>query len=255
MQKRQKPDLLGGCKEAEKPDLLGGCKEAETRPVGRVQRGRKTRPVGRVQKRQKPDLLGGCKRGRNPTCWEGAKGAKRQKGARNMTDFDWDDNDGPLAYLITFRTYGTWLHGDDRYSVDRHGKNIYGTSRVLPSRNLNAAMRENQASASFLLDGPCRGVVERAIREVCSLRGYPLHAINIRTNHAHSVVASARKPEIVMNAFKSNATKELRRAGLVSVEQQVWARGGSTRYLWKPNHVESAIEYVLNGQGDDLPNF
>ena len=213
------------------PTCWEGAKEAETRPVGRVQRGR------------------------NPTCWEGAKGAKRQKGARNMTDFDWDDNDGPLAYLITFRTYGTWLHGDDRYSVDRHGKNIYGTSRVLPSRNLNAAMRENQASASFLLDGPCRGVVERAIREVCSLRGYPLHAINIRTNHAHSVVASARKPEIVMNAFKSNATKELRRAGLVSVEQQVWARGGSTRYLWKPNHVESAIEYVLNGQGDDLPNF
>ncbi|HMU34844.1 MAG TPA: hypothetical protein PKC89_13385, partial [Pyrinomonadaceae bacterium] len=190
----------------------------------------------------------GARKGRNPTRWEGARKKK-------MTDFDWDDNGGPLAYLITFRTYGTWLHGDDRYSVDRHGKNIYGTSRVLPSRNLNAAMRKNQASASFLLDGPCRGLVERAIREVCSLRDYPLHAINIRTNHAHSVVASARKPEIVLNAFKSNATKELRRAGLVSVEQQVWARGGSTRYLWKPNRVESAIEYVLNGQGDDLPNF
>ena len=25
---------------------------------------------------------------------------------------DFDDNEFPLAYLITFRCYGTWLHGD-----------------------------------------------------------------------------------------------------------------------------------------------
>jgi len=167
-----------------------------------------------------------------------------------MNDHAWDDNESPLAYLITFRTYGTWLHGDDRYSVDRHGKNTYGTSKVLPSRNLNAMMQENQATTSFLLDGPCRGVVERAIREVCSVRGYGLHAVNVRTNHAHSVVASIRTPEIVMNAFKSNATKELRAAGLVDTDQQVWSRGGSTRYLWKPSHVEGAVNYVLYGQGD-----
>jgi hypothetical protein len=29
-----------------------------------------------------------------------------------MTKHDLDDNEGPLAYLITIRTYGTWLHGD-----------------------------------------------------------------------------------------------------------------------------------------------
>ncbi len=172
-----------------------------------------------------------------------------------MSNQDWDDNVGPLAYLITFRTFGTWLHGDDRLSMDRHGKNIYGTPKVLPSRNLNSMMRENRTSTDFLLDGPCRGVVESAIRDVCSVRGYGLHPVHVRTNHAHSVVASSRKPEIVMNAFKSNATKELRLAGLVSADQQIWSRGGSTRYLWKPGHVEGAVDYVLYGQGDDLPNF
>jgi REP element-mobilizing transposase RayT len=172
-----------------------------------------------------------------------------------MTNHEWDDNEGPLAYLITFRTYGTWLHGDERYSMDRHGKNVYGTPKVLPSRNLNTTMRENQDSDEFLLDGPQRGIVEQAIREVSNIRGYGLMAINIRTNHAHSVVASSRKPEIVLNAFKSNATRELWAAGLVSADQQVWSRGGSTRYLWKPSHVEGAVNYVLYGQGDDLPNF
>jgi len=31
----------------------------------------------------------------------------------------WNDTDTPLAYLITFRAYGTWLHGDARGSIDR----------------------------------------------------------------------------------------------------------------------------------------
>ncbi len=31
----------------------------------------------------------------------------------------WNDTDIPLAYLITFRSYGTWLHGDERGSVNR----------------------------------------------------------------------------------------------------------------------------------------
>ena len=29
----------------------------------------------------------------------------------------WNDTDTPLAYLITFRSYGTWLHGDERGST------------------------------------------------------------------------------------------------------------------------------------------
>jgi hypothetical protein len=31
----------------------------------------------------------------------------------------WNDTDTPLAYFISFRTYGTWLIGDSRGSIDR----------------------------------------------------------------------------------------------------------------------------------------
>src|SRR2546428_5625205 len=34
-------------------------------------------------------------------------------------DLMWNDTDIPLAFLITFRCYGTWLHGDDRGSVNQ----------------------------------------------------------------------------------------------------------------------------------------
>ena len=171
------------------------------------------------------------------------------------TNLEWDDNELPLAYLITIRTFGTWLHGDDRYSMDRHGKNIYGTPRISPNENLSTIMQANRTREAFLLNGRQRGIVETAIRNVCKTRGYGLLAINVRTNHAHSVVSSLKKPESIIISFKSNATRELREAGLISEGQSVWSRGGSRRYLWKPNHVDVAIDYVLYGQGDDLPNF
>jgi len=37
----------------------------------------------------------------------------------------WNNTDTPLAYFISFRSYGTWLHGDERGSIDRFN-NCYG---------------------------------------------------------------------------------------------------------------------------------
>ena len=170
-------------------------------------------------------------------------------------DIEWDDNEFPLAYLITIRTYGTWLHGDERYSMDLHGKNIYGTPKISPNKNLTSRMLENRTDAPFVFNGPQRGVVETAIRNVCRLRGYGLAAINVRTNHVHSVVSSSKKPESIIIALKSNVTRELKEAGLISNDQPAWSRGGSRRYLWKPHHMERAVAYVVEGQGEDLPSF
>jgi REP element-mobilizing transposase RayT len=173
-----------------------------------------------------------------------------------MNDEFWDDNEQPIAFLITFRTFGTWLHGDERRSVDRHReKNIYGTPSIEPNQDLNRLMQENQTADEFVLDGRCRAVVEKAVLGVCELRKYLLYATNVRTNHVHSVVYGSAKPESIMNAFKPNATRELRQAGLVGDSQKVWSRGGSTRYLWRQSHLDGAVDYVLYGQGDDLPNF
>jgi hypothetical protein len=97
--------------------------------------------------------------------------------------------------------------------------------------------------------------VEKAIRDVCLHRNYFLHAISVRTNHVHTVVSAASKPEPVMNAFKAYATRELRNGGLLNRGTTPWSRHGSTRYLWKERHVEKAIDYVLYGQGDELPSL
>lgn len=105
------------------------------------------------------------------------------------------------------------------------------------------------------LNGRQRKKVEEAIRRVCVMRGFRLIAINVRTNHVHVVVAAETSPDKVLSAFKANATRELREAGLVKIGSSVWSRGGSNRFLWKPRNVESAVNYTLHGQGDDLPEF
>lgn len=167
---------------------------------------------------------------------------------------DYDDNEFPLGYLISFRIYGTWLHGDERGSFSRK-QNKYGAPRIAPKPGLQNAERNQLKHPPAKLDGRRRPVVQNAIREVCEHRGYSLLAINVRTNHVHTVVSAAVKPEPILQAFQAYATRKLRKAGLLSRDVKPWSRHGSTRYLWKERHVDKAIDYVLYGQGDDLPSL
>ena len=168
---------------------------------------------------------------------------------------EFDGNSFPLAYLITFRCYGTWVHGDQRGSMDRRGHNIYGAPRLAPNQKLEQADIEELKYPPVTLNAAQRDAVESAIGEVCKHRGFRLDAVNVRTNHVHAVVAAGCKPEAVMNAFKSYATRNLRERGLMSPDVKPWVRHGSTRYLWRPGQVEKAIDYVLHGQGDEPPEF
>ena len=168
---------------------------------------------------------------------------------------DFDDNEFPLAYFISFRTYGTWLHGDPRGSVDRRKHNKYGTPKIAPKLRLVNAEHAQLKHPPFRLDAYQRPLVEEAIREVCEHRGYRLLAINVRTNHVHTVVSAQRKPEPILQAFQAYATRKLREKGLLPRTVKPWSRHGSTPYLWKEKHVARAIDYVLNGQGHDLPSF
>jgi REP element-mobilizing transposase RayT len=157
----------------------------------------------------------------------------------------------PLAFLITFRCYGTWLHGDERGSVDRRNFHRYGTPAMPANKKLVEDEKPELRQAAIALNRPQRVVVEQAIREVCEHRGYGLLALNVRTNHVHSVVTAPCRPEQVMDTLKAYATRRLRETGLLDPKTKPWARHGSTPYLWTEETVEKAIDYVINGQGDE----
>ena len=171
-----------------------------------------------------------------------------------MSD-EFSDSRIPLAYLITFRCYGTWLHGDERGSVDRD-HNIYRTPFLPRDARRQEEERQRLKQPPVKLDEPRRIAVDRAVRGVCTHRGWTLRAINVRTNHVHVVVSAPCDPDKVLNDFKAYAMRGMRKAGLWQSPITPWAEHGSRKYLWKPRSVERAVDYVLNHQGDDLiPDF
>src|SRR5262249_46196625 len=171
-----------------------------------------------------------------------------------MHDSEFDNNEFPLAYLITVSSYGTWLHGDNRKSIDRHGLNVYGRKRRPPNANLRAVMRSNMKERSVILNPHQLAIVNDAIKEVYKYHGSDLWAANVQSNQLRACVSAKSKPEPIANAFTSDAARKLRETGLISNEVRPWARGRSRRYLWKPKHVPRAINYVLYEQGD-IPDF
>ena len=166
----------------------------------------------------------------------------------------WNETDEPIAYLITFRTYGTWLAGDERGSIDKY-HNKFGGPRSLPSQLRERLHSDRLKSPPFLLNAKCRTLVESAIQEVCDFRGWSLIALSVRTNHAH-VVSSGNAPSSKMlNDFKSYSTRRMREHGEWNFDHSPWVDKGSRRNLWTEDHVYSAKNYFILGQGGPLPDF
>ena len=166
----------------------------------------------------------------------------------------WDHNAFPLAHFITFRTYGTWLHGDERGSVDRLHNSFKGPL-LPPNSVLENQQRAQLKSPPVKLTARQRGTIRKAIRDVCRHRGWHLIAINIRTNHIHIIISlGTAKPESALRDFKAYSTRALRSRTLWNHSHGPWGEGGSYRYLWKESSVVNACDYVVNEQGSDLPD-
>ena len=157
----------------------------------------------------------------------------------------------PLAYLLTIRTYGSWLHGDKRGSVNRFHR-TYGRPRLPHKPGLEMAERRLLKHPPVKLDAKQRFVVAQALVEIMKKRNWCLHAKNVRTNHVHWVATGNASPERIMNDCKSAATRKMVEAGVFPPGKSPWARRGSRRYLWNQTQLEEACRYVLERQGNEL---
>lgn len=153
----------------------------------------------------------------------------------------------PLAYFLTWSCYGTWLHGDERGSVDRE-HNEFATPYLTPNAPLVATRAHALKHPPFTLNTSTREVVDTAIREHASVKSWTIRAINVRTTHVHVIISGDATPERMLDQLKAWATRALRASGIVQREQPVWTAHGSTRYLWEQPDVAEAVDYVLNRQ-------
>jgi REP element-mobilizing transposase RayT len=169
----------------------------------------------------------------------------------------------PLAYFLTWPTYGTWLPGDERGWV------LYGRGSQPPDpiRKLEAEARMTEDTC--ILDDEQRRLVEDTIADHCRILGWKLHAVNCRSNHLHVVVTAHRHPDEVREQFKAWCTRKLkelerarrngpgdhghaaslaRRVSEPRIREKWWAERGSRRYIGDEESLEAAIRYVLEGQ-------
>ena len=72
---------------------------------------------------------------------------------------EFQDRTWPLGYLITFRTYGTWLHGEQRGSIDRRNYNRYGTPDMPANEKLLADERSELKNRAIFLNRAQRQMV------------------------------------------------------------------------------------------------
>ncbi len=157
----------------------------------------------------------------------------------------------PLGYFITLRTYGSWLHGDDRGSVDpKH--NVYGTSRRKENKKLHRMMQQNQLYESVLFDKNQRKIVMAGIKEACKQYQWRLYAIHVRSNHVHLTVKADINSDRIATQLKARATRALKKQKAFSKERVIWSRGCSKKPIWSPEALYFTSEYTIEEQGKKM---
>ena len=152
------------------------------------------------------------------------------------------------TYFITFSTYGAWLHGDDRGSVDRN-HNLPGEPWVEPNARLQHYRQDLMTNEPYVLDEIRRGIVLEAVLQHAEYRNWTMLAAHTRTRHVHMVIAGPALPTRMMDEFKAYASRALNAAQCDPVGCKRWARHGSTRFLNTDESITRAIRYTVDEQG------
>jgi len=147
----------------------------------------------------------------------------------------------PIAFFLTWVTYGTWLPGDTRGWVEyRHGWQ-------LPSRDLEAQCESRMTEDAVRLTPDQRQAVEDQVRETCQHRGWHPHAVNCRSNHLHAVVSAGETPPKKLRIdLKAYATRRLK--SFDKARDNWWAERGSIRWVYTDDDLEAVVIYVIDTQ-------
>lgn len=157
-------------------------------------------------------------------------------------------NDPPIAFMLTWTTYGTWLPGDARGWVE------YKKGFQLPDPMVELECAARMTEDACRLAPHQRDRVEAQVAETCRYKGWTLHAVNCRGNHIHIVLTSPAAPTVIRDQIKAWCTRRLNEQqtalGIRPKDQRRnwWTERGSIRWIFTDSDLADAIDYVLNHQ-------
>ena len=153
----------------------------------------------------------------------------------------------PIAFFLTWTTYGSWLPGDHRGWADGRG-HLHAAE---PARAMQASRL--LAESPLTLGFRQQTVVADVIAAHSNIRRWTLHAMSCRPQHVHVVVTAVGvSPEDVLSQFKTWASRRLK-AGSAGDRtrgrrRKWWTEGGSKRWIYGVAELEAVVTYVAECQ-------
>jgi len=153
--------------------------------------------------------------------------------------------DQPLAFHITFGTYGSRLHGDERGTVERRrnkpGDPIVG--RDDDWRRVEAARLKFDPR---LLGRPQRGVIEGILPAICKKGGWTFHIAAARPDHVHLLLTAqpGAESDVTRRLVKRWLSEELSKRWPLAAGERWWSVGGSVKWVWIAGYFDNVWHYI-----------
>ena len=149
----------------------------------------------------------------------------------------------PVAFHITFGTYGTRLHGDERGTVDRR-HNQPGDPILGAEPEWERMERRSLKYEPVILTSEQCVLIEQIVPEICARGGWQHHTSAAAPDHVHNVVTAHVDGDVVRRLLKRWLSQELTSRLDLRHHEPWWAECGSVKWVWTMDCYGRLIDYV-----------
>ena len=149
----------------------------------------------------------------------------------------------PLAYHLTFGTYGTRLHGDERGTVSR-AHNRFGEPIIGRDADWERIEQSQLKFPPVVLTGDQQRQIEQVLPEICNRGGWEYHIAAGQPDHVHVMLTSPNDGKAIRKWLKTWLGQALSTRWPLAPGQTWWAEGGSVRFIWNDAYLANVFEYI-----------
>jgi REP element-mobilizing transposase RayT len=149
------------------------------------------------------------------------------------------------TWHITFGTYGTRLHGDDRPTVDRT-HNQPDQPFITSQPQLKMLQQQHMRAEQVLLNHAQCHTVQSNMHAICQRGQWNLHTTAASGNHVHILIDAPIQvnPKDVHKWLKRWTGEALDDQFGQPASETWWAKGGSTKPVKDQSYFDNAYHYI-----------
>ena len=153
--------------------------------------------------------------------------------------------DCPLAYHITFGTYGTRLHGDERGTIYR-AMNEPGDPIIGRDEEWRRIEQHKLKFKPRVFTIQQMSDVEQLLPLICTHGGWMHHAGAAGPDHVHEVLTGNADGVDIRKWLKRWLGEELAKIYPLLPGETFWAECGSVKWIWTDEYFRRARDYVFD---------